>query len=464
MASDIWTVVGDEVGSLLHDLTTRRVGVSASEEALAQWIESFEFDEPESLDALTVRVSRMIREGIVHVTSPRYFGLFNPSVLEVGMVADALAAAYNPQLAVHSHAPVVAEMEQRVLQCLAGVLGLPPDGTHANFTTGGAEANHSAVLVALAQRYPDISRRGIASLGTTPRIYLSEEAHHSFVKVARMTGLGTSALRPVPTNEAFALDPFSLEDRIRRDLEEGGDPLLVVATVGTTACGAVDPLIEIADVARRFRTWLHVDAAWGGAAGFSPRLRPLLAGIERADSVTWDAHKWLSVPMGAGMFFTRHPDAVRRAFSISASYIPRSIARDDADGYTTTMQWSRRAIGLKVLMSVAHLGLSGYARLIDHQTDMGDRLRALLTGAGWETVNATPLPLVCFTHPRIADGELSTRDVLEFINARGRVWISDVKLKDRDPVLRACITSYRTEAADLRCLVDELERAVAARG
>lgn len=191
----------------------------------------------------------------------------------------------------------------------------------------------------------------------------------------------------------------------------------------------------------------------------SSPLRPAILGIEKADSVTWDAHKWLSVPMGAGMFFCRHPEAVKRAFAISTSYMPHESDDQTVDPYAATAQWSRRLIGLKVFMALAELGLDGYGAMIERQAALGDHLRNRLRDTGWLIRNDTPLPVVCFSHPDLQRGGLTTGQMLETIYARGRVWISDVLLGGQERVLRACITSYRSTEADIECLIEELEHA-----
>jgi glutamate/tyrosine decarboxylase-like PLP-dependent enzyme len=215
----------------------------------------------------------------------------------------------------------------------------------------------------------------------------------------------------------------------------------------------------MAEIAQRFRAWFHVDAAWGGSAILSPGLRSLLTGIELADSVTWDAHKWLSVPMGAGMFFCRHPEAVKRAFAVSASYMPAAAGEDMVDQYTTSAQWSRRMIGLKVFMSLAELGTPGYAALIDHQAKIGDLIRVRLREAGWTVVNDTRLPVICFSHADIQAGHITTEAVLGVVYRRNRVWLSEVTLGARERVLRACVTSFNTDEGDVACLIEELEHA-----
>lgn len=460
MASSAWERLLGEAESFPIELPDLRVSPQVTAEEIRSHLEGhYSFEEPVPLDEVVADVARLLRQWTVHVTHPRYFGLFNPSVREAGVLGEALAALYNPQLAAWSHAPAANEIERHTLRCLAGPLGMDPETVFANFTSGGAEANLSAVLAAMAHHFPDAEEAGVVGLRSRPAIYASGESHHSFVKIARMTGLGTAALREVPTTERFTLDSVALRRRIEADLRSGWHPLMVVGTAGTTSAGVIDPLTELAEIAAEHAAWFHVDGAWGASAVLSPNLRSAFAGIERADSVTWDAHKWLSVPMGAGMFFCRRPEAVRRAFAVSTSYMPGAASGDTADPYATTAQWSRRAIGLKVFMSLAEIGLEGYAQLIDHQTRIGDLLRKRLAEHAWVVVNQTPLPLVCFTHPEIRAGRLGTADILACLHARGRVWVSDVILGGREQVLRACITSFRSEPRDVDALLEELEYA-----
>jgi aromatic-L-amino-acid decarboxylase len=460
MASSAWERLLSEVESFPTQLRYLPVSPRATPKEIRSSLEGrYSFKEPVPLDVIVADVARLLRHWTVHVTHPRYFGLFNPSVREAGILGEALAALYNPQLAAWSHAPAANEIERHTLRCLAASLGMNPEAVSANFTSGGAEANLSAVLAAMAHHFPDAEEAGVAGLRSRPAIYVSGESHHSFVKIARMTGLGTGALREVPTTERFTLDPVALSGRIQADIRAGWYPLMVVGTAGTTSAGVIDPLTELADAAAEYGAWFHVDGAWGASAALSPTLRNALVGIEHADSVTWDAHKWLSVPMGAGMFFCRYPEAVRRAFAVSTSYMPGQTGGDTVDPYATTAQWSRRAIGLKVFISLAELGLDGYAELISYQARMGDLLRKRLAEQDWVIVNDTPLPVVCFTHPDIRAGRVATGDVLGIIYGRGHVWISEVILGGREQVLRACITSFRSEEQDVDALVEELEYA-----
>jgi glutamate/tyrosine decarboxylase-like PLP-dependent enzyme len=228
---------------------------------------------------------------------------------------------------------------------------------------------------------------------------------------------------------------------------------LVVATAGTTSAGAIDPLSAVADVAADEQLWLHVDAAWGGGAALVPELRPALAGIERADSITFDPHKLLSVPMGAGLYLTRHPDVLDATFHVSASYVPTAGGRENP--FSHSLQWSRRFIGLKVLLALAVAGWDGFAAVLRGQVAMGDLLRDRLGNAGWQVMNETVLPLVCFVDPGGAD----VNEIVDAVNTSGRARIFSETIPPGQTVIRAAITNYRTAPEDVDALVAALDDA-----
>jgi glutamate/tyrosine decarboxylase-like PLP-dependent enzyme len=314
------------------------------------------------------------------------------------------------------------------------------------------EANFSAVVVALTATFPNYGEHGLRSLHSSPAIYLTKEAHHGYNKIAHMAGLGRHSLRIVATDRDLKMDVADLERQIAEDRDNGLTPFMVVGTAGTTAAGVIDPLSEIASICRSERLWFHIDAAWGGSAIISPRLRHHLAGTEQADSITCDAHKWLSVPMGCGMFFCRHAESVAEAFRAEVSYMPGKRTGPVFDPYTTSAQWSRRFIGLKLFMALAEHGESGYVEMIEHQTRMGDLLRASLRKSGWQVVNSTPLPLVCFTR----DG-LDHAKFLAALLELQIAWMSPVEIAGA-PALRACITSFRTTESEVHWVVKEMNK------
>jgi glutamate/tyrosine decarboxylase-like PLP-dependent enzyme len=242
---------------------------------------------------------------------------------------------------------------------------------------------------------------------------------------------------------------------VEQDRNNGFLPFMVIATAGTTATGVIDPLPEIGKFCREQGLWLHVDAAWGGSAILAPSLKHHLAGIGDADSITCDAHKWLSVTMGCGMFFCRHPETVAEAFRADVSYMPSKKAGPVFDPFTNSAQWSRRFIGLKLFMSLAERGEAGYAEMLEHQTRMGDVLREALKASGWSILNSTPLPLVCFTREGLVPTEF-----LASLHKHQIAWMSQSRVGDI-PVVRACITSFRTTEQDIHWVVSEMNRLIA---
>ena len=460
--AQLWRKLVDAIEAYATMLETGRVTPPLEPEKLRALLARFDFSAPvDALEALDFLVEGLWKFQ-THTPHPRYYGLFNPAPTTMGIAGDALVAAFNPQLATWSHSPLAIEIEQHLVRAFGVRFGYDPAKTDGTFASGGMEANHTAVLTALVQAFPEFSSRGVRALPAQPVLYVSAEAHHSLLKAARLCGLGTDAVHEIPVDYGLRMDPEALATRIAQDRDQGFAPFMVVATSGTTNAGAIDPLPAIAEVAAREELWLHVDAAWGGAAALVPELRSLLDGIERADSITFDAHKWLSVPMGAGIYLTRHTDILDRTFRTAATYMPREAAElDVVDPCMHSMQWSRRAIGLKVFLSLAVAGWEGYTTAIRHMVAMGALLREQLEASGWQVVNKTPLPLCCFVDQRHAEGrsEAYLHTVAMNVVGSGKAWISTTRLAGSVPVLRACITNYRTKAEDIAALIATLEEA-----
>lgn len=437
-----------------HFIANRGTGPVSSNAALPafeHWLAKVDFRQPIELEPLTEALFKWLGSCGVRNDHPRYFGLFNPPPLPESVVGDLIAATINPQLAVDSHAPAATRIERRLIAEFTHLLGWPGDST-GTFTTGGSEANHTALLAALAHRYPEWAVSGVRALRARPAIYASAQAHLAWIKLARMAGLGAEAVRLVPTRDGLAMHADELKACIERDAEY--DPVLIVATAGTTAHGAIDDLAGIADFARDTGVHCHVDAAWAGAVLLEPEASHWLCGIGHADSVTIDAHKWLAVPMGAGMYLGRDAGRLQRAFDVSTDYMPSAAAAHDP--YLHSIQWSRRFIGLKLFMALAVRGFDGYAALIGRQIRMGDALRERLAREGWDILNQTPLPLVCFAPP--SENDEVVRDIERRVVGSGAAWISTVRLGGR-LVLRACITSYETGEPDLDALISALAQA-----
>jgi len=453
----LWQRLALELERYVESVAELRVAPQLEPQRIRNGLADLDFLHPLTpAEAIDVAIDGLTRDQ-VHTPHPLYFGLFNPAPTTMGVAGDTLAAAFNPQIAAWSHSPWAAEVERHLIRQFGTKFGYPASQTDGTFAAGGMEANHTAVLCALVDAFPDYATGGVRALEKQPVMYISAESHHSLLKSARLSGIGMNAVRQIPVDDKLRMRPDALAAAIGRDRDQGLAPFLVAATAGTTGAGAIDPLPEIAEVAETERLWLHVDAAWAGAAALVPEMRPLLAGIQRSRSITFDAHKWLSVPMGAGIYLTRDHTVMERAFRVQSAYMPKEAANlDIVDPHLHTMQWSRRFIGLKVFLSLLVAGWDGYAEAIRHQTSMGALLRRQLAECGWEIVNDTPLPVVCFAEPGAADER--QKQIALAVVASGEAWISTTQVGGRRTALRACITNFLTGPADIRALVETLNR------
>ena len=454
--SELWRQLIENIEDYINQIADSPVAPPIDLNKIRRRLEAFDFNQTvEPLAALQFAADNL-REFQVHTPHPRYFGLFNPAPTAMSIAADALVAAFNPQLAAWSHNPFASEVERHLILNFAERFGYDLAEADGTFCSGGAEANHTALICALVRKFPDFAEGGLRGIEKQPVFYVSAQSHHSFVKAARFCGLGTDAVREIKTDAEFKMSVKDLTKQIEIDRANNFAPFFVVATAGTTNGGVIDDLAAISEIAVKESLWFHTDAAWGGAAAFVPEMRKLLTGIEQADSITFDAHKWLSVPMGAGIFLTRHNQILSEACRITTDYMPRDASAFGVnDPFAHSMQWSRRFIGLKVFLSLAVAGWEGYAAAIRHQTAMGDFLRRELEKSDWEIVNHTPLPVVCFRDKKSGTGK--TEDFLMKVAneavSSGKAWISLTRLNAETPVLRACITNYRTAESDIRFLV-----------
>jgi aromatic-L-amino-acid/L-tryptophan decarboxylase len=420
-------------------------------ETFRQELAQFDYRTPWPLDRVLRWTIAQLETGLVHVTHPRYFGLFNPAASFPAQCADRIASVFNPQLVTATTSPVAVEIEHHVIHALAERLGLPP-GAAGSFTTGGSEANLTALICALTRAHPDFSRDGARAFSGAPVLYVSRECHLAWVKIAHQTGIGRSAVRFVPTDGTGRMDFGALQTMCAADRREEKLPVMIVATAGTTNAGMIDPLADCAHYARSTGIWFHVDAAWGGAAIASERYRGVLSGIELADSVTVDAHKWLATTMGCGMIILREAGNLSAAFKLSADFMPSNNLA--IDPYVSSVQWSRRFLGLRLFLSLAAAGWAGYGQHIERSVELIALLRASLAERGWTIANDSSLAVLCFEPPEDhSDAGSIVRRLLE----TGDAWVSIATFEGKR-VIRACVPNGETSSDDVLALVDALER------
>jgi glutamate/tyrosine decarboxylase-like PLP-dependent enzyme len=414
-------------------------------------LEGFDFNEPKPLeDALRWTIERM-EHGIVQMANPRYFGLFNPGANFPAQCADRIAGCFNPQLASSASSPVPVALESHMIRTLAHRAGFGDEAT-GHFATGGSEANYTALLCALTGAHANFSNQGARAFAGPVKFYTSRDCHIAWLKIAHQAGIGRAALRLVDTDGRGRLDPEALRQAIALDRAAGAVPVMVVATAGTTGGGMIDPLHPCADIAKQQGLWFHVDAAWGGAALASNRLRVVLDGIERADSVTIDAHKWFATTMGCAMFITRRGELLSEAFHASTSFMPSSIS--GVDPYLNTMQWSRRFLGLRLFLALAAAGWEGMGAHVERGVEVIERIKQRLVASRWTIANDSPLAVLDAIPPaHLGD----VRDLVRRVVASGRAWVAPAVFEGRD-VVRICATHGETGMHDVDALIAALNQ------
>ena len=452
---------GQVVRERIDDLLTRELAAANQRVALGsvmptldmaqfrQELAEFDFAVPRSIESVLTWSIRQLEHGAVHMTHPRYFGLFNPAPVAPAQWADRIAGAFNPQLASSGSSPAPVEIEAHVIRAIADRAGLPA-GSAGHFTTSGSEANYTSLICALTRAEPRFGVDGVRAFPGPVALYTSRECHPAWLKIAHQAGVGRSALRLVSTDGRGRMDSQALADAVSRDRRDGVTPVLIAATAGTTAGGMIDPLKDCADIARTNGIWYHVDAAWGGAALASEKIRGTLAGIELADSLTIDAHKWFATTMGCGMFVSRDAAVLSEAFQVGGDFMPSNAS--NLDPYLNTVQWSRRFLGLRLFLALAVAGWRGYAAHVERAVDVIDQVKERLGAQGWSILNDSPLAVLCAAPPApLGD----VQGIVGRLLASGRAWAARTKFEGRE-VVRICATHGETSLADVEELVSAL--------
>ena len=419
-------------------------------------------EEGEGASEAFQQICNELLESGFHIPSAHYLGMMNPTPTYMSFLAESLVSALNPQLASVARSQLASRIEAETVQWMGSLVGW--NGPfHGTFTSGGNEANFSALAMALCRHFPFFIEEGIAPLKGQPSFYLSNEGHHSFEKSAGLLGIGRKALRRIPVNERLQMDVGQLEETILRDRERGEIPFCVIATAGTTGSGSIDDLADIAEVCRRYGVWMHVDGAYGAALIFSDRHRGLLRGIEHADSLTIDPHKWLAMPFAAGMILTPHGEMLSSTFNVPCPYLQKAPDGTLPDYLGIGAQWSRRMNSLKLWLTLKAHGKAGYRELIDRQMDQAASFAEWVSGSeNFALAAPQVLPILNF---RMRANGISFEErtqlhasVIEEVNRDGQRWISSA-IVNGENVIRTMVISYLSEERHLKGLQEALEAA-----
>ena len=387
-------------------------------------------EEPEPFSAVLRDLDEILLPGVTHWQHPRYFAYFAVSSSEPAILAELLAATLNSVALLWRTAPASTELEGLVLDWVAQLLGLP-GGWHGHIEDSASTSTLAAVIAAREATGRDL-------------VVCSEQAHSSVDKAARMLGM---RLRKVAVDDEFRMDPRALGD-----LEEAA---AVVATVGTTATTSVDPVAAIADACETAGAWLHVDAAYAGSAMVCPEFRWAFDGVERADSLVVNAHKWMLTPMDCSLFWSRRPEDLRAAFSLVPDYLRTPDAEDALSLSEYGPALGRRFRALKLWAVLRCHGRSGLQAHIRRGVELAARFERLVADdPEWELCAPRPFSVVCF---RLAGSDERNRRLVEGVNASGEAFLSATSLNGRY-VLRLAVGQVRTAEDDVRRAWEALKR------
>ncbi|HSE99192.1 MAG TPA: aminotransferase class I/II-fold pyridoxal phosphate-dependent enzyme, partial [Blastocatellia bacterium] len=421
----------------------------------------------EDMQSILHDFDRVIIPGMTHWNHPCFFAYIANSSSGPGMLADMFSSALNVNAMLWRTSPAATELEEVALDWLRQMLGLPSDFSGVIYDT--ASISTLCAIAAAREAVSEVRVREVGLAGAPGqlpprlRLYTSEHAHSSIEKGAITLGLGKSSVRLIPADSEFRMDAAKLAEAIEEDRTGGLRPFCVVATVGTTSTGAIDPVPEIADICEREKLWLHVDAAYGGPAGMIPEKRHILNGVERADSIVINPHKWLFVPVDLSALYSSRIDVLKDAFSLVPEYLRTAEASRVNNYMDYGPQLGRRFRAIKLWFVLRYFGVEGIRSRIGHHLELAREL------AGWidespdfERLAPLDLAIVCFrARPSSLSGEAEeyldglNQRLLDEVNRRGKLFFSHTKLNGQ-LTLRLVIGNIHTTRDHVKLAWDEL--------
>lgn len=411
----------------------------------------------ESTQVLADAVS--VLDSSISPSRPLFLAYIGSSGLEAGVLASALSAVYDVNLA--TSAGAADALDAQTVRWLGEFFGYPVAEGH--FTSGGQISNFTGVLVARENALPGTRTNGVPSAPLA--VYCSAEAHHSNVRAVEAAGLGSRSIRKIPIDANRRMDAADLERQLAADVAAGVTPVAVIATAGTTLSGAVDPLDAIADVCERYGVWLHVDGAYGLPAAVSPQTADLFRGLERADSVTVDIHKWMGLQKSCSLFMVRHRGALVRAFGHDEQYMLHD--QDSVNPVDRTFEYSRPFRALKPWLALKLYGADQFRTWIDHTIDLARQFtEAVRAHDRFELLHDPQLSTICFRALHVDEAKRNEFNSALAAAAQrdGRVFLASASI-DEHTCLRVTFVNYRTTADDtasVLTVLDELATELAA--
>ena len=417
--------------------------------------------EAEPMSKILADLDRLIVPALTNWNHPSFFAYFATSTSGPGIFGEMLAAAFDNKAMLWRTSPASTELEEVTLDWLRQMMGLDAGYTGIIYDTASVSSMHAiaAAREGVEQRIREEGMSGRADLPLL-RVYASEQAHSSIEKAIITLGLGQRALRKIPTDSEFRMQPASLAAAIEEDKRNGMLPFCIVATVGTTSTSSIDPVPALIEICEKHVMWLHVDMAYAGSAAVVPEFRRLVAGCERADSVVTNPHKWLFTPFDLSVLYCRHMDLLGRAFSLVPEYLRTPEQAKVRSGSDYGIQLGRRFRALKLWMVIRYFGHDGLAARIREHCRLARLFASWVEESeDWELLAPVPLGLVCFRACPSRDDEdeelrarrldVLNEAIMHGVNAGGRALLSHTKLNDKI-TLRLSIGNIRTTEQHVR--------------
>lgn len=417
-------------------------------------------DAPEPLDAVLRDFERIILPGVTHWNHPGFFAYFAVTGSAPGVLGELLSAALNVNAMLWRTSPAATELEEVTLDWLRQLLELPETFGGVIYDTASI-STMVAMAAAREAAEPAVKSSGLSGLPSM-RVYCSDQAHSSIEKAAITLGLGREGTRVIPSDAEFRMQPAALRAAIERDMAAGDRPIFVAATVGTTVTTSIDPVPEIADLCEEFGLWLHVDGAYGGSGAAVPEMRWVWQGVERADSIVVNPHKWLFTPIDCSAFFSRRLDVVRDAFSLVPDYL-RTADTGVRNYMDYGVQLGRRFRALKLWFVLRAYGRDGIVARLRNHIQLARELEAWIRNTpNWEVVAPVPFSTVCFRFAPPGTDEATLNavnlEIIDRVNDTGEVFLSGTRLRNAE-IIRLAIGHIRTTEDHVRGAWDLLREA-----
>ena len=411
----------------------------------------------DSFEKILADIDEKIIPGVTHWNHPNFMAYFNSTSSGPGILAEMLSAALNTNGMLWKTSPSTTELERVTVDWMRQMLGLSESFWGIIYDTASVSSMHAIAAAREEVTEYSFRQKGLSGGEKIPklRLYASEHAHSSIEKVAILLGIGIDGVRKIPVDNEFKMIPEKLSEAIIEDRKNGWRPFCAVATVGTTSTTSIDPVDKIADICEKERLWLHVDAAHAGVTAMLPEMKYIFKGVDRADSLVVNPHKWMFIPVDLSVFYTRKPDVLKRAFSLVPEYLKTAEDNSVENLMDYGIQLGRRFRALKLWFIIRYFGVNGIIERLREHIRLGQLFASWIDKhPDFERMALTPFSTICFrAHPAKINSEAEidklNENLLQRINKTGKLFISHTKLNGKH-VLRLSVSGIRTEERHVR--------------